>query len=169
MPEPEDHVVAGWQGRYFEDFDVGSIYLHPLGRTITSVDNRWFTQLTLNTNPIHFDEHYAAQTEFGRPLVNSCFTLALVTGMSVTDISQNAFANLGWDEVHLPAPVFEGDTIYAESEVLEVRPSRSRQNVGLVRVRTRGYNQDGTIVIEFLRSILVLRRGHAPARPRPRS
>jgi itaconyl-CoA hydratase len=154
-------------GPVFEDFSVGDVLEHPLGRTITDVDNSWFTQLTLNTNPIHFDAAYAAQTEFGRPLVNSCFTLALVTGLSVTDLSQHAFANLGWDEVRLPAPVFEGDTIYAESEVIETRPSRSRPNVGLVRVRTRGYKADGTVVIEFLRTILVYRSGHVPARPRP--
>ncbi len=100
-------VKPGWEGRVFEDFQVGDVYVHPLGRTITSTDNAWFTLLTLNTNPVHFDHHYAAQTEFGRPLVNSCFTLALVTGLSVPDLSQHAMANLGWDEVRLPAPVFE--------------------------------------------------------------
>lgn len=153
-------------GRFFEDFTVGDVLEHPLGRTITSTDNAWFTNLTLNTNPVHFDRHYAAQTEFGRPLVNSCFTLALVTGMSVGDLSRNAMANLGWDEVRLPAPVFEDDTIYAESEVLETRPSQSRPNVGIVRVRTHGYNQDGVTVIEFQRTIMVYRSGHAPQRPR---
>jgi Acyl dehydratase len=155
-------AIEGWHGRWFEDFAVGDLYRHALGKTVTSTDNRWFTHLTLNTNPIHFDERYAAQTEFGRPLVNSCFTLALITGISVTDISQNAFANLGWDEVRLPAPVFEGDTLSAESEVVEARRSRSRPKVGLVRVRTRGRNQDGTVVIEFLRSVLVYRRGEGP-------
>jgi acyl dehydratase len=169
MSEADRRIVAGWSGRCFEDFEVGDVYLHPLGKTITSTDNRWFTHLTLNTNPIHFDEHYAAQTEFGRPLVNSCFTLALVTGMSVPDISQNAFANLGWDEVRLPAPVFEGDTLYAETEVLETRPSKSRPNVGLIRVRTRGSNASGVVVIEFLRSILVFKRGHVPTHDRPAS
>jgi acyl dehydratase len=155
------------QGRCLEDFQVGAVYEHQLGRTVTTADNLWFTLLTMNTNPIHVDHHYAAQTEFGRPLVNSCFTLALVTGLSVPDVSQNALANLGWHEVSLPHPVFEGDTIYARSEVLAVRPSRSRPNVGIVRVRTSGYNQDGVTVIEFERSIMVYRRGHAPARPRP--
>lgn len=169
MAEHARVAVEGWSGRVFEDFEVGDVYRHPLGRTITSVDNSWFTLLTLNTNPVHFDHFYAAQTEFGRPIVNSCFTLALVTGMSVTDVSQNAMANLGWDEVRLPAPVYEGDTIYAESEVLETRPSNSRPNVGIVRIRTRGYKQDGTVVIEFLRSIMVYRRGHVPVRPRPSS
>lgn len=166
MPESEPLTVEGWTGRIFEDFRVGDRYRHSLGRTIASVDNSWFTLLTLNTNPIHFDHHYAAQTEFGRPLVNSCLTLALVTGMSVSDVSQNAMANLGWDEVRLPAPVFEGDTIYADSEVLHARPSASRPNVGLVTVKTRGYRQDGTVVIEFLRTILVYRRGCVPDRPR---
>jgi itaconyl-CoA hydratase len=164
-PEPD----TGWTGRCFEDFAVGDIYRHHLGRTITESDNSWFTQLTLNTNPIHFDRHYAAQTEFKKPLVNSCFTLALVTGLSVRDVSQNAMANLGWDEVRLPAPVFEGDTLYADSVVLEKRPSESRPNVGIVRVHTRGYNQSGVLVIEFNRTILVYRLGAVPrpARPEP--
>ena len=156
----------GWQGRYFEDFETGDVYQHPLGRTVTTTDNMWFTLLTQNTAPIHFDHHYAAQTEFGRPLVDSTFTLALVTGQSVSDISQNVFANLGWDEVQLPHPVFEGDTIYSQSEVLEKRESRSRPNVGIVMVKTSGYNQDGTIVITFKRTIMVYKRGQAPRIPR---
>jgi acyl dehydratase len=110
-----------WNGRFFEDFTVGDVYEHPLGRTVLPVDNSWFTLLTQNTAPLHFDAHYAGQTEWGKPLVDSTFTLALVTGQSVTDVSQNVMANLGWDEVRLPAPVFEGDTIYSESEVLDVR------------------------------------------------
>ena len=133
----------GWQGRYFEDFAIGDVYQHQLGRTVITADNMWFTLLTQNTAPIHFDHHYAAQTEFGKPLVDSTFTLALVTGQSVADISQNVFANLGWDEVRLPHPVFEGDTIYSQSEVLEKRESRSRPNVGIVTVKTSGYNHDG--------------------------
>ena len=136
-------VREGWRGRFFEDFEVGDVYEHPLGRTVTTTDNTWFTLLTQNTAPVHFDHYYAAQTEFGRPLVDSTFTLALVTGQSVTDVSQNVFANLGWDEVRLPAPVFEGDTIYSRSEVLEKRDSRSRPNVGIVTVKTTGYNRDG--------------------------
>ncbi len=156
------------QGRYYEDFRVGDVYEHPYGRTVTDADNVWFTNLTLNTNPAHFDYAFAAQTEFGRPLVNSAFTLALVTGMSVIDISENAFANLGWDKVQLPAPVFVGDTLYAESEVLEMRESRSRPAVGIVRFRTRGYKQDGTVVIEYERTIMVYKRGHSPRRLRPR-
>ncbi len=153
----------GWRGRFFEDFVVGDVYEHPLGRTITTADNIWFTLLTQNTAPIHFDHHYAAQTEFGKPLVNSCLTLSLVTGQSVTDVSQNVMANLGWDEVRLPNPVFEGDTVYSRSEVLETRGSKSRKNVGIVTVRTTGVNQDGTEVITFRRSAMIYRRGQGPA------
>lgn len=159
-------VKQGWQGRVYEDFEVGDIYPHPLGRTVTQADNITFTLMTLNPNPIHFDAHYSAQTEWGRPLVDSTFTLALVTGLSVSDVSQNA-VNLGWDEVKLPAPVFEGDTIYAQSEVLEKRESRSRPHQGIVKLKTIGYNQDGVIVIEFKRTILVYKQGHAPLMQRP--
>jgi acyl dehydratase len=155
-------LKEGWKGRFFEDFKIGDVFEHPLGRTITSADNIWFTLLTQNTAPIHFDHHYASQTEFGKPLVNSALTLAMVTGQSVTDISQNVMANLGWDEVRLPNPVFEGDTIYSRSEVLECRESKSRKNVGIVTVRTSGFNQDGTEVISFRRTVMVYRRGHAP-------
>lgn len=162
-------IKAGWEGRCYEDFEVGDIYIHPSGRTITSTDNSWFTLLTLNTNPVHFDHAFAAGTEFGRPLVNSCFTLALVTGMSVTDVSQNAMANLGWDEVKLPNPVFEGDTLYARSEVLEKRESKSRPNVGLVQIKTTGFNQDGTSVIEYKRAMLIYKRGHVPETARDRA
>lgn len=161
--------VDGWRGRFFEDFVVGDVYVHPLGRTVSSTDNSWFTLLTQNTAPLHFDHHYAAQTEFGQPLVNSCLTLALVTGQSVTDISQNVLANLGWDDVRLPNPVFEGDTIYSESEVLEVRESRSRKNVGIVTVKTTGCNQHGKLVISFQRTVLVYRRGCGPKTVRPLS
>jgi itaconyl-CoA hydratase len=122
----------------------------------------WRVLYVKNCTPVRFDHNYAVQTEFGRPLVDSTFTLALVTGQSVTDVSQNVFANLGWDEVRLPAPVFEGDTIYSRSEVLEKRESRSRPNVGIVTVETTGYNQDGETVITFKRTIMVYRRGHAP-------
>jgi acyl dehydratase len=152
----------GWHGRFFEDFEIGDVYQHPLGRTVTTTDNIWFTLLSQNTAPIHFDHHYAAQTEFGKPLVDSTFTLALVTGQSVTDISQNVFANLGWDEVRLPHPVFEGDTIYSQSEVLETRESKSRPGIGIVTVKTTGYNQNGKVVITFKRTIMVYKRGHAP-------
>jgi itaconyl-CoA hydratase len=158
----------GWRGRFFEDFEVGDVYRHPLGRTITRTDNIWFTLLTQNTAPIHFDAHYSAQTEFGKPLVDSTFTVALVTGQSVTDVSQNVFANLGWDEIRLPAPVFEGDTIYSQSEVLAKRESKSRPNIGIVTVKTTGYKQDGTVVITFKRTLMVFKRGEAPEIPRPK-
>ncbi|MBO0707313.1 MAG: MaoC family dehydratase [Candidatus Dormibacteraeota bacterium] len=160
-------VREGWRGRVFEDFGVGDVYEHPQGRTVSETDNAWFTLLTQNTAPIHVDRHYAAQTEFGRPLVNSCYTLALVTGQSVTDVSQNVIANLGWDEVRLPHPVFEGDTIYSRSEVLEARLSRSRPEAGIVTVRTEGFNQEGVVVISFRRTVLVYRRGHVPQRGKP--
>jgi acyl dehydratase len=139
---------------------------HPIGRTISAADNTWFTLLTVNTNPIHIDAHYAAQTEFGKPLVNSTLTLALVTGLSVADVSQYA-VNLGWDEVRMPAPVFEGDTIYAQTEVLSKRESASRPAMGLVEVKSTGFKQDGTIVMEFRRTILVYKRGHEPRPPVP--
>jgi len=149
-------------GRCFEDFEPGQVIEHPLGRTVTQNDNIWFTLLTNNTNPIHFDAHYAAHTEFGRPLVNSAFTIALVTGLSVSDMSQNA-VNLGWDEVRLPHPLFEGDTVYARSEVLSLRESRSRPHQGVLTFKTSGYNQHGTVVLEFKRTVLVYRRGQVPS------
>jgi acyl dehydratase len=161
-------VKEGWRGRFYEDFEVGDIYPHPLGRTVTQTDNIWFTLLTQNTAPIHFDVHYAAQTEFKRPLVDSTFTVALVTGQSVTDGSQNVFANLGWDEIRLPAPVFEGDTLYSQSEVLEKRESKSRPSVGIVTVRTTGFNQDGIVVITFRRTAMVYKRGYAPTIVQPK-
>ena len=154
------------QGRFYEDFSVGDLFEHRLGRTVLATDNVWFTLLTVNPNPIHFDAHYASQTEWGRPLVDSTFTLALVTGLSVADISQNA-VNLGWDDVRLPAPVFEGDTIYAQSEVLQMRSSKSRPHQGIVSVRTLGFNQEGVVVIKFRRTLLVYRRGHGPQTNRP--
>jgi itaconyl-CoA hydratase len=160
-------IKEGWRGRFFEDFTVGDVYRHALGRTVTTTDNAWFTLLTQNTNPLHFDAHYAAQTEFGKPLVDSTFTLALVTGQSVADVSQNAFANLSWDEVRLTHPVFEGDTIYSQSEVLEARESRSRPDVGIVTVRTTGFTQRGETVITFKRTIMIYKRGHAPQIPTP--
>jgi itaconyl-CoA hydratase len=153
-------------GRCYEDFEVGMVIRHPLGRTVTAADNTWFTLLTVNSNPIHFDRHYAAQTEFGQPLVNSTFTLALVTGLSVADVSQYG-VNLGWDEVRMPAPVFEGDTVYAQTEVLSTRESKSRPHMGLVEIKTTGFKQDGTVVMTFRRTILVYKRGHVPETPLP--
>jgi itaconyl-CoA hydratase len=155
----------GWTGRVFEDFAVGDVYEHPLGRTVIPADNVWFTCLTMNTNPIHFDAAYASRTEFKRPLVNSCFTLALVTGQSVTDLTMNGVANLSWDEVRMPHPLFEGDTVYSKSEVLAVRESKSRPKAGIVTVKTTGSNQDGETVIEFKRTFMVWKRGHVPQPP----
>ena len=152
--------------RTFEDYVVGTVFKHPFGRTVTDTDNIWFTNITMNMNPVHFDSHYASQTEFKKPLVNSCFTLALVTGLSVADVD-HAYANLGWDEVRLPAPVFEGDTLYAQSEVLEARSSGSRPQLGIVKLRTTGFKQDGTVVITFLRTVMVYKRGHVPEIPQP--
>jgi len=160
-------MIDNQRGRFFEDFKVGDVYRHAMGRTLSETDNTWFTLLTCNTNEIHFNADFAAHTEFGRPLMNSCLTLSLVTGLSVEDISQHIVANLGWDKVTLPAPVFAGDTVYAESEVLEARASKSRPGQGIVRVHTKGFNQDGTVVIEFDRTVLVHSRETAPPRPHP--
>lgn len=148
-------------GRYFEDFEVGQIYEHRPGRTISEADNTWFTLLTMNTHPTHFDTAYASSTEFGKPLVNSALTLAIVAGMSVSDISQKAIANLGWNDIRLTAPVYAGDTIYAESEVLETRESRSRPTQGIVTVKTTGKKSDGTVFMTYERTVLVPKRGHA--------
>jgi acyl dehydratase len=148
-------------GRYFEEFAVGDVYEHRPGRTITETDNIHFTLLTMNKHPIHFDSAYAAKSEFGRPLVNSTFLLAVVTGMSVADVSQKAIANLGWTDVKLTAPVFAGDTVYAETEVLATRESRSRPTQGIVTVRTTGKKADGSVFMTFERQVLVPKRGHA--------
>jgi itaconyl-CoA hydratase len=148
-------------GRCFEEFQVGDVYEHRPGRTITETDNTWFTLLTMNTHPLHFDHAYAAKSEFQRPVVNSCLTLAIVAGMSVTDISQKAICNLGWTDIKLTAPVFAGDTIYAESEVLSKRESGSRPTQGIVTVRTIGKKADGTQFISFDRTVLVPKLGHA--------
>lgn len=148
-------------GRYFEDFAVGDIYEHRPGRTISEADNTWFTLLTMNQHPLHFDAAYAARSEFGRVLVNSCLTLSMVVGMSVSDVSQKAIGNLGWTDVRLTAPVFVGDTIYAESEVLARRESQKRPTQGVVTVRTTGRKADGTVFISFERTVLVPKRGHA--------
>jgi len=148
-------------GRYLEDFEVGDVYEHRPGRTISETDNTWFTLLTMNQHPLHFDAEYGAKSEFGQVLVNSCLTLSVVTGMSVSDVSQKTVANLGWNDVKLTGPVFVGDTLYAESEVLAVRASKSRPNQGIVTIRTRGLKQDKSEVISFERSMLIPRRGHA--------
>ena len=152
----------GWEGRFFEDFAVGDVYRSRIGRTITQADNIWLTLLTNNTNQIHFNEHYASFTEFGRPLVNSAITIAVVAGLGVTDTSENGFA-LGWDHIRLPNPLYEGDTVYSVSEVVDKRESSSRPKQGIVKFRTRGVKQDGTVVIDSTRSVMVWKRAHAPA------
>jgi itaconyl-CoA hydratase len=156
-------VVTGWEGRYFEDFNVGDVYRCRLGRTLTEADNTWFTLLTSNTNQIHFNSDFARRTEFGKCLINSTLTLAIVTGMGVADVSENGVA-LGWDEVKLPNPLFAGDTLYSESQVLEKRESRSNPKRGVVKVRTRGIQQEGKVVIDYVRSVLVWKKAYAPTR-----
>lgn len=148
-------------GRHFEDFEVGDAYEHRPGKTVTEADNHLFTLLTLNTHPLHFDAEYGAATEFGQNLVVSTYTLALLIGMSVSDVSQKAIANLGMDEVRFPLPVFAGDTLYAESEVLSKRASASRPGQGIVEIRTTGKNQKQQVVCSFRRSMLIPMRGHA--------
>jgi acyl dehydratase len=147
-----------WRGRFFEDLEVGDVYESRLGRTITDTDNQWFTLLTMNTNQVHFNHEYAKGTEFGRPVVNSCFTLSLIVGMSVPDTSENATANLAWTDISLPNPVFAGDTLWAETEVTDKRESRSRPTVGIVSIRCRGINQRREVVIEFKRTFMIYRR-----------
>ncbi|MFJ3666878.1 MaoC family dehydratase [Streptomyces sp. NPDC090106] len=167
---PETVVRPGWAGRFYEDFTPGDLYEHPLGRTISEADNTWFTLLTMNTSQMHFNAQYAEHSEFGRPLVVSTLTVAIAVGQSVTDLTQNAFANLGWDDIRMTAPVFAGDTLWSESVVLSTRASASRPEAGIVTVRTRTVNQDGTEVCSFLRTFYVHRRGAARLRnirPRP--
>jgi acyl dehydratase len=147
-----------WRGRFFDDFEVGDVFQSRLGRTVTETDNVWFTCLTLNTNQLHFNHEFAARTEFGKPLVNSTFTLALVTGMSVPDTSENASANLSWTDIKLPNPVYVGDTLWSETEVVSKRESLSRPSVGIVGVRCRGVNQRREVVIEFQRTFMVYKR-----------
>jgi itaconyl-CoA hydratase len=147
-------------GRYLEDFEVGDIYEHRPGRTITESDNINFSLMTMNFHPLHCDRAFAEKSEFGKPLVNSALSLAIVVGMSVSDVSGKAIANLGWKEINLTGPVFPGDTLYAESEVLEKRESKSRPTQGIVTVKTRAYKQDGTPVMDFIRTALIPKRGH---------
>jgi itaconyl-CoA hydratase len=149
-------------GLYYEDFEPGDVFEHRPGRTILDVDNTWFTLLTMNTQELHFDRAYAARTEWKKPLVDSTFTLALLTGMSVRTVSAKVVANLGWDKVKATHPVFAGDTLYAESTVLHKRESHSRPTQGIVTVSTRGVNQDGAEVMSFERTMLIYKRGHSP-------
>ncbi|MFJ6466675.1 MaoC/PaaZ C-terminal domain-containing protein [Streptomyces sp. NPDC091387] len=168
--EPEPVVRPGWTGRFYDDFTPGDIYEHPLGRTVSEADNTWFTLLTMNTSQMHFNTTYAERSEFGRPLVVSTLTVAIAVGQSVTDLTQNAFANLGWDDIRMTAPVHAGDTLWSESLVVSKRESASRPEAGIVTVRTRTINQQGTEVCSFLRTFYVHKRGASAlvdVRPRP--
>ena len=156
------HTFRETFGRYYEDFEVGHIYQHRPGRTISEVDNTWFTLLTMNTHPLHFDAEYAKASEFGKILVNSAFTVSLVVGMSVSDVSQKAIANLGWKEIRLLKPVFAGDTLYSETEVLTKRESEKRPEQGIVTIKTIGKNQHGEVVCDFERTMLIWKRGFGP-------
>jgi itaconyl-CoA hydratase len=164
----EKTLKSGWEGRFYEDFEVGDIYKHPYGRTVTETDDVWFTNVTMNTNPMHFNEAYASATEFGERLVNGTFVIALAVGMSVIDVSMNATANLGYDKVRHHGPVFHGDTIFAESEVISKRESESRDHVGMVTTELRAYNEDDDLVLSLERTPMVIKREYAepsPAQP----
>lgn len=159
--DEDSRIVSGWQGRFYEDFTVGDIYKHPFGRTVTEADNVWFSNVSLNCNPMHFNEEYASETEFGERLVNGTFVIALAVGMSVIDVSMNAIANLGYDKIRHHAPVFHGDTLFAESEVTDKRESESRDNVGIVTTELRTYNQTDELVLSLERTPMVLKRSYA--------
>lgn len=159
--DADRQLAEGWHGRFYEDFEVGDIYKHPYGRTVTETDDVWFTNITMNLNPMHFNEPYAAATEFGERLVNSAFTFALVTGMSVIDVSQNSTAALGFDNVRMHNPVFHGDTLFSESEVIHKRESESRDFAGIITTELRAFNQDNDMVMSLERSNLMLKREYA--------
>ena len=160
MTDESEKRLVTQRGLWFEEFEIGVRYLHRPGRTITEADNIQFSLLTMNQHPMHCDHAFAAKSEFGKPLVNSGLTLAIVLGMTVADVSGKAIANLGWKEIQLVAPVHPGDTVYAESEVLEKRASQSRPTQGIVTVRTTGKKADGTVFMTFVRSALIPKRGH---------
>jgi itaconyl-CoA hydratase len=165
MSASDGSATKNWRGRFFEDLSVGDVFRSRFGRTITDTDNVWFTCITMNTNQTHFNDVFAARTRFERPLVNSCLTLSLVTGLSVPDTSENAAANLTWTDIKLPRPVFVGDTLWAESEVLALRESSSKPGVGIVSIRTRGVNQSGEVVVEFLRTFMLYKSTAPEASP----
>jgi acyl dehydratase len=168
VPDPtqnptNDATNNGDTGLCYEDFEVGRIYNHRFGRTLTQHDNVAFSLLTLGLNQVHFNDDYASRTPYGKAIMPSPLTLAVVTGISAVDFGQNTMANLGWQDVTMPRPVCAGDTIYARSKVTEMRASKSRPTTGIIQVVTEGYNQDGEIVMTFGRRFMVYRRGHAPA------
>ena len=157
-----DNRYRETSGLYYEDFVPGDVFEHRPGRTVLDVDNTYFTLLTLNVQQVHFDTAYAARTEWKKMLVDSTFTLALLTGMSVRTTSAKVVANLGWDKVRATHPVFAGDTLYSETTILTKRESKSRPTQGIVTVSTRGLNQDGKEVMSFERTMLIHKRGHSP-------
>lgn len=154
-------LVEGWQGRFYEDFEEGQVFKHPYGRTLTETDDVWLTNITMNLNPMHFNEEYASNTEFGERLVNGLVVIALAVGMSVIDVSQNATANLGYDKVRHHAPSFHGDTLFVESEVVSKRESDSRDRVGIVTTELRAFNQNNEKVLSLERTNMILKRSHA--------
>jgi acyl dehydratase len=158
--QPDASQSRSGPGRHFEEFTPGDRYRHHPGRTLSEADNTWFSLLTMNQNPLHIDADYCSHTEFGQPLVNSCLTLAILVGLSVPDVSYKTVANLGWNNIRLTAPVFAGDTIFADSEVISKRESKSRPTQGIVTVRTTGRKADGTVFMSFERTILVPKIGH---------
>lgn len=147
-------------GLFFDDYVVGDVYQHPFGRTISETDSTWFTQLTCNTNQNHFNVHLAEQNPItgGRVIVNSGLTVALVLGLSVIDMSQNAVANLGWTDIKLTHPVYIGDTMYAESLCTDKRESNSRPGMGIITMKTRGLNQNGDEIVSWTRSVMIPKR-----------
>ncbi|MDR7101179.1 MaoC family dehydratase [Croceicoccus sp. BE223] len=149
-------------GRYYEEFNVGDVYEHRPGRTITQNDNIWFSLLTMNQHPAHCDEAFAARTEFGKCIVASPLTVAIMTGQSVSDVSQKSVANLGWNDIKMVKPVFAGDTIFSETEVLSKRESAKRPEQGIVTIKTIGKNQHGEVVCTFERVMLIWKRGFGP-------
>jgi len=161
------HISHSNEGMFYEDFEVGRIYAHRMGRTMIEADNAWLTLIALGINQVHFNDYYSAQTPFKKPIIASPFTLAVVTGLSAAEFGQNTMANLGWNEVKLPHPVFVGDTIYARSKVTGKRESASRPYAGIVNLDTEGFNQDGTIVMTFSRNLMAYKRGHAPSAHMP--
>lgn len=162
---PSEHAVGKREeiGMCFEDFEIGRVYRHAFGRTLTDTDNAWFSLLTLGMNQVHFNDDYAKRTPYGKPIIPSPLTLAIITGISAIDFGQNTMANLGWTDVTLPRPVFAGDTLYARSKVISARESKSRLYAGIVEIVTEGFNQDGHVIMTFGRKLMVYRRGHAPA------
>jgi acyl dehydratase len=156
-----------WADRCYEDFTVGDRCRHRSARTVTGYDNLLFTLLTQNPAPLHLDHHYAHAVGHERVPLNSTLTLALVTGQSVADLTPNVMTNLGWSDVRLPAAAYEGDTIYSESKIESLRESRSRDDIGIMEIRTIGYTQEGRVVIEFTRTVMIYKRGRAPEYRRP--